>query len=328
MILDPLQPFFDHRGALILDGGLATELEKRGADLQGHLWSARLLLDNAGLVREVHAAYLEAGADCLVSASYQATVEGFLRRGVEEAEARRLLRRSVELAVVERDAFWARRQNRGGRLRPLVAASVGPYGAYLGDGSEYTGRYHLDAAGLRRFHALRWRELASAGADLMACETIPNHLEARVLAELIAETPEVPAWISFSCPDGCHLADGSDLQTVVGEIADTPGLLALGVNCVAPSLVQGLLSRLRAATDKPLVAYPNSGESWDSEEKSWSAGPEVGDLGIAGLAWHKAGARLLGGCCRTGPADIRRLRLALAAARRGKGLGACATERF
>ena len=321
MHLGPLQLFLDHQGLVFLDGGLATELEARGADLRDELWSARLLLDDPRLLMEVHTAYLEAGADCIVSTSYQATVEGFVRRGLAEEAALRLLRRSVELALAARDAFWARPENRQGRLRPLVAASVGPYGAFLADGSEYTGRYDLDAAGLRRFHAARWRELVAAGADLMACETIPNRAEALVLAGLIAETPGTPAWISFSCPDGRRLADGSELEATVTEVAPTPGLLALGVNCIAPSLVAGLLARLRGATDKPLAAYPNSGETWDAVEKRWVEGSSAGDFTAAAPAWQAAGARLLGGCCRTGPEDIRRLRQVLGTPAEGSDHG-------
>lgn len=313
MVLNPLEPFLARQGVLILDGGLATELEARGADLGHQLWSAQTLLEEEWMVSAVHTAYLEAGADCVLSASYQATVEGFLRQGVRESKARRLLHRAVELAVSARDAFWATEDEPSTRLRPLVAASVGPYGAFSANGSEYTGHYDLDAAGLRHFHAQRWRELASAGTDLMACETIPNRAEAKVLAELLAENPAVPGWISFSCPDGRHLADGSDLQATAAEIADTPGLLALGVNCVAPSLVEGLLARLREVTDKPLVAYPNSGERWDAIGKGWLAGSHTGDFGTLGVAWHAAGARLVGGCCRTGPAEIRRLRQTLVA---------------
>lgn len=312
---NPLTPFLERQGVVVLDGGLATELEARGVHLEEELWSARVLIDDPERIVEVHRAYLEAGADCIVSSGYQATVEGFVRWGLSEAEAWHLLRRSVELAVVARDAFWEERPRQGvqdggcsERLRPLVAAGVGPYGAFLADGSEYTGHYGLEIADLYGFHAPRWRELASSGADLMACETIPNRKEACALARLVAETPEVPAWISFSCPDGHHLADGDDLQATVAEIDQTPGLIAIGVNCLAPSLVEGLLRQLREVTDKPLLAYPNSGEAWDAQNKCWREGSRGDDLSTFALRWRAAGACLMGGCCRTGPEEIRRLR--------------------
>ena len=199
---NPIQPFLDFQDALILDGGLATELEARGCDLRDELWSARLLLEIPILIQEVHLDYYRAGADCGISASYQATIPALMARGLTEAEAIALLRLAVQLVIEARDQFWAEPANRKGRLRPIVAASVGPYGAALADGSEYTGDYDLDEAGLVDWHRQRWHILAGSGADILACETIPSHSETRALAKLMAETPEMPVWMSFSCKDG------------------------------------------------------------------------------------------------------------------------------
>jgi len=301
----PLRDLLDEQGLVVLDGGLASELEARGHDLSDDLWSARLLLDAPEAIGDVHTAYLEAGADCVVSASYQATLEGFARHGVGAREGRERLRLSVELAQQARDAFW--RTEPVGRHRPLVAASVGPYGAALADGSEYTGRYDRDVSGLREFHAERFGLLADSGADLLACETLPSVAEARVLLALLDETPGACAWFSFTACDATHISDGTPLAEVAREL-DHERVLALGVNCVPPPLVTGLLEELGAVTGRPLVAYPNSGEEWDSVAKRWIGRPDDDDPGESGTRWRRAGARLIGGCCRVGPDRIATLR--------------------
>jgi homocysteine S-methyltransferase len=302
---DPLPELLDTQGLVVLDGGLATELEARGHDLSDALWSARLLLDAPEAIRDVHAAYLEAGADCVVSGSYQATVEGFRRRGVGGEEARRLLRSSVDLAGEARDAFW--RPSSPGRLRPLVAASVGPYGAARADGSEYVGRYDLDEGGLRDFHEERFALLADSGADLLACETLPSRVEAQVLLRLLDETPGARAWFSFTARDTDHISDGTPLAEMAREL-DHERVVGIGVNCVPPALVPGLLSTLAHATDRPLVVYPNSGETWNAAARAWEGAPRGSSPDEACVAWRRAGAVFLGGCCRVGPAAIARLR--------------------
>jgi len=302
---DPLSALLDEQGLVVLDGGLATELEARGHDLSDALWSARLLLDAPEAIRDVHAAYLEAGADCVVSGSYQATVAGFRGRGVGAEEARTLLCSSVNLACEARDAFWQRPPP--GRLRPLVAASVGPYGAALADGSEYVGRYDLDESGLRDFHRERFALLAASGADLLACETLPSRSEARVLLRLLDETPGVRAWFSFTARDAHHLSDGTPIAEMAREL-DHDRVVGIGVNCVPPVLVPGLLSELAHASDRPLVAYPNSGESWNASARAWEGAPQGFRPEEACTTWREAGATFLGGCCRVGPAAIARLR--------------------
>ncbi len=310
---EPLSRFLERQGFVVLDGGLATELEVRGFDLADDLWSARLLVERPEAIRHLHRDYLEAGADCVVSASYQATVEGFARRGVGPGAAEDLLRLAVDLALAARDDFWSRPAHRQGRLKPLVAASVGPYGAFLADGSEYTGEYGAGEGALVDFHRRRLEILAASGADLLACETIPNGVEARVLARLLDEVAGPPAWLSFCCRDREHLSDGSELARVVEALDGGERIIAFGVNCTAPRHVPGLIARLRGATDKPIAVYPNSGEAWDAVAKRWTDSVTPMDFAAAAVAWHRAGARLIGGCCRTGPRDVRSMREGLLA---------------
>ncbi|MFQ5704869.1 MAG: homocysteine S-methyltransferase [Gemmatimonadales bacterium] len=301
---NPLLPFLERQGVLILDGGLATELEARGCDLDDELWSARLLMDDPELIRQVHLDYLRAGADCIVSASYQATREGFERCGSSRGQAVDLLRSSVRLAIETRDSFWEFPANRSGRVKPIVAASVGPYGAYLADGSEYRGDYDLERAELRRFHGDRWLVLAESGADLLACETIPSREEALALLALLHETPHVCAWFSFSCMDGERLNDGTRLTDVIEVLSEADQVVALGVNCTPPKFVPSLIARARDVTDKPIVVYPNSGETFEADGKRWLQSGMATPFGEASVAWRSLGASMIGGCCRTGPSDI------------------------
>jgi homocysteine S-methyltransferase len=308
---DPLAPFLAQGGALVLDGGLATELEGAGFDLDHPLWSARVLGDAPQAIAAVHRAYLEAGADCITTASYQASLPGFRRAGLSEAEAAERLRGSVLLAREAREAFWAEPANREGRSLPLVAASVGPYGASLANGAEYTGAYDLDLKGLSAFHRERFHLLAEAGADLVACETFPSAVEAEALLSLLPERPWVLAWLSFSCRDGERLCDGTPFVDAVRRAAAHPQVLAVGVNCTAPEHVEALLHAAARVTEKPLVAYPNSGERYDPVRRTWTGAAGAADWGVLARAWRAAGARLLGGCCRTGPSHVRAIRAAL-----------------
>ena len=311
---DPFAPFSRGQGFVLLDGGLATALEDRGHDLRDPLWSARVLLDAPEEVRSVHLEYLRAGADCIATVTYQATFEGLRARGLTDPEAEAQLLLAVRLAVEARDAFWADPDNREGRLRPLVAASVGPYGAYLADGSEYTGRYDLDEDGLVAWHRRRWHVLADSPADLLACETIPSGAEARALVRLLLETPGRWAWISFQCRDERCLADGTPLEEAVACCDRAERVAAIGVNCVPPERVGPLLELARSVSAKRLVAYPNSGDRYDPLTGTWCAGAAPFDPGLVG-DWRARGAGVVGGCCRVGPADITRMRSALLAER-------------
>ena len=300
----PLAPFLERNGVLILDGGLATELEARGHQLGNGLWSARLLHDAPEAIQQVHADYLSVGADCIITASYQASILGFLQQGYSETQAIDLLHKSVELAITSRDMFWTKTQHPPDRLRPLVAASIGPYGAYLADGSEYTGNYGLTEDELVAFHRQRWHILAATQADLLACETIPSAVEACALARLLEETPQRFAWLSFSCHDAQHISDGTLLADAVTPFVDNPQVVALGINCTPPQYVLPLIAAVRQVIQKPIIVYPNSGEIYDAKTKQWGAPPMSTGFATASQTWRQAGAALIGGCCRTSPSHI------------------------
>ena len=297
---------------LILDGGLATELEADGFDLNHPLWSARVLLETPAAIRAVHSRYLDAGADVIIAASYQASFPGLSKQGLSEEAAEGVFRCAVRIAVEERDRFWGDPANRAGRRRPLVAASVGPYGAFLADGSEYRGDYRVDDAGLAAFHERRLGVLAGAGADLLAVETIPSAREARVLGRLLDRlAPGPPAWICFACRDGGRLSDGTPVAPVAADLGRSARVFAVGVNCTAPKHLESLIPQLRAASGKPVVAYPNGDGRYDPIGKIWETPAEATDFARLAPRWNRLGATLLGGCCRTRPEDIRTIRAAL-----------------
>lgn len=291
------------QGVVILDGGLATELERRGADLKHELWSARMLIENPQLIRDAHRDFLRSGADVVTSASYQASLPGFERAGLRRGEAIEAMRRSVELAVEAREIFLAENAMKG-RLKPLVAASVGPYGACLHDGSEYTGDYDLGKQALIDFHRPRMEILSETEADLFAFETIPSLLEAEALLELLEEFDGLGAWLSFSCKDARHVAHGETFADGAALVKGHPQIVAVGVNCTDPVHVPGLLASAHDVA-VPLLAYPNSGEVWDAETQEWSG---QGATSLDARAWVHAGARLIGGCCRVRPEQIAAMR--------------------
>lgn len=304
---NPIDTILETQPLVVLDGALATELERRGADLRDPLWSAKILIESPNLIRDVHADYFAAGADCSTTASYQATFEGFARRGYGQEVARNLMRLSVQLATEARDTFWANPANRVGRVRPFVAASVGPYGAFLADGSEYRGNYGLSERELVEFHRPRMSVLVASGADMLACETIPCLVEAQALVRLLSEYPNMSAWISFSARDGEHTNHGERLADCAALLDNYPQVAAIGVNCTAPRYIPDLIRAIRSGTDKPIVVYPNSGETYDANTKTWSGEDTCEAFASDARMWYEAGARVIGGCCRTTPQHIREL---------------------
>jgi homocysteine S-methyltransferase len=283
-------------GPVVLDGGMSNQLESDGHDLSDELWSARLLAERPEAITAAHLAYFEAGADVAITSSYQATFEGFAGRGIGRERAAELLVSSVELA---REA--ARQARAKGVTRRLwVAASVGPYGAMLADGSEYRGRYGLSVAELEAFHRPRLEVLAGARPDVLALETVPDADEARALLRAVRGLG-VPAWLSYTV-EGDRTRAGQPLEEAFAQAADVEEIIAVGVNCCAPGDVEGAVEVARRVTGKPVVVYPNSGEAWVAEARAWKGRSSFTPEEVS--AWRSSGAGLIGGCCRVGPEAV------------------------
>lgn len=306
--MNPIERLLAEQTVMILDGGLATELEALGCDLDDPLWSARVLLEEPDRLREVARRYLEAGADCIATATYQASFPGLRVRGLSDVEIEALMRDAVRLVVEERDRFASNASD--ARQRPLVAASIGPYGAWLADGSEYRGDYGVETADLYDFHAPRWAVLAETPADVIACETTPCLEETLAYCRLAAVSGR-PTWVSFQCRDESTIADGTPLNEVVAICADEPNVVAVAINCTDPRFVTDLIGVAREATDLPILVYPNSGEKWNAATKTWTGTPTPTDWAARAEEWVKAGALGVGGCCRVSPSDIAAIRGAL-----------------
>ncbi|RSN79277.1 homocysteine S-methyltransferase [Streptomyces sp. WAC 05379] len=283
-------------GTVVLDGGMSNQLESAGHDLSDELWSARLLAEVPEAITEAHLAYFEAGADVAITAGYQATFEGFAKRGIGRERAAELIALGVELA---REAVARARAE--GIARPLwVAASVGPYGAMLADGSEYRGRYGLSVAELERFHRPRLEVLAGARPDVLALETVPDTDEAEALLRAVRGLG-VPAWLSYSVA-GDRTRAGQPLEEAFALAAGVDEVIAVGVNCCAPEDVEGAVETAARVTGKPVVVYPNSGEAWNAAARAWDGRSTFTAEEVQG--WRASGARLIGGCCRVGPEVI------------------------
>jgi homocysteine S-methyltransferase len=295
--VNPIEAILAREPFVLLDGGLASELAARGHDLDDPLWSARLLLDDPAAIAAVHRDYFAAGADVAITASYQAGLPGLRARGLSDAQARDVLRRSVAIARAE--AERARTDP-----RPLVVASLGSYGATVPGAAEYTGDFGpIDDDALAAFHAERLAVLRE-GADVVAFETIPSLREAEAIARVLAQAPPgLCAWVAFTCRDARTTGAGDPIAQCVAALAHAPGLAAIGINCSEPTIVEAALAAIARASALPALAYPNAGETWAAGR--W-CGTAVGPEAFTALArrWWAAGARLIGGCCRTTPAHV------------------------
>lgn len=289
----------------ILDGGMATELERRGCDISGPLWSARVLDESPEAIRQVHLDYLRAGADCISTASYQVSAKGYAEVGRPREDAARALRRSVEIAEDARAEY--RRESD----RPIwIALSLGPYGAALHNGAEFHGRYEIGFDELVSFHAERMTVAMETGADLVALETIPSLEEARAILAAIEQFPKARAWMSFTCRDGEHVAHEERLADCADLAGSSEWVAAIGINCTHPRFISPLIASAKSATDKPVIVYPNSGEAWDAATRCWTGKSDPGEYGALAAEWFAAGAHAVGGCCRTTPDHIKLARQA------------------
>lgn len=286
---------------LLLDGGLSNELEKQGCDLNQKLWSAKLLESNPEAIILAHLSYLESGAQCIITSSYQATLQGFMAIGYDEASAGGLILKSVQLAEEARKRFLSMNTHAS---KPLIAASIGPYGAYLADGSEYRGDYSISDQELKDFHEPRITLLANSTTDILACETIPDFREAKVLSEIL-ENVKKPAWVSFSCKDGKHISDGTPIDKCASFFANHPTVFAIGVNCTSPEFISALIRSIKTKSgNKKIVIYPNSGATYHAESKTWSSLSNLSSCEVMIKEWVNLGADIVGGCCGIGPQQI------------------------
>ncbi|MEQ8199147.1 MAG: homocysteine S-methyltransferase [Clostridiaceae bacterium] len=306
-IMNPIDKILKNHKIIILDGAMGTELGKRGCDINDPLWSAKILAENPEAIKSVHYDYFNSGADCAITSSYQATIEGYVKAGFSPSEASKLIKKSVEIASEARRDFWENAESKENRPYPLIAASIGPYGAFLADGSEYRGDYKITEEELMDFHRERMKILVEAGADILACETIPSFIEAKAIARLIEEFKGVYCWISFSCKNNLQISDGTLIADCARILDHYEQVAAVGLNCTAPKYVSSLIKEIRKSTKKPVVVYPNSGEEYDADSKGWNGHSEGKCHGSNAKGWYEDGASLIGGCCRTTPEDIKEI---------------------
>ncbi|OPJ62912.1 homocysteine S-methyltransferase [Clostridium oryzae] len=303
--MNPIKNILTDFPLIILDGALATELENRGCNINDSLWSAKILAENPDIIEQIHLDYFSAGADCAITASYQATIEGFVKKGFTESQAVALIKKSVEVAKRARDSFWEDPSNRTNRPFPFVAGSVGPYGAYLADGSEYRGDYKISCDDLIDFHRPRINILIEEGVDILACETFPSLEEAKAIVKLLEEFPDTYCWISFTGKNDFEISDGTLISECAKYLDTCRQVVATGINCTSPKFIPSLINEIKANTSKPIVVYPNSGEEYDAADKCWHGHTSSEEYASDAKVWFEHGAKLIGGCCRTKPADIK-----------------------
>lgn len=294
--------------AIIIDGALGTQIQRNGHNVNDSLWSAKFLAENPQVIKDVHMQYLQAGADIIITSSYQASFEGFLQKGFSKEKAVELLKLSINIALETRDEFWENCKQEN-RIKPLVAASVGPYGAYLADGSEYSGDYKISDYELKNFHKKRLEVLIQTNPDIYSFETIPSLNEAKILCELIEEFELVNSWLTFSAKNESFTNANDEICEAVKYLDSCKLLGAIGINCTAPQYIPQLIENVKSNTNKPIVIYPNGGSKYNPITKNWEKG-EISPVEYAKMAhlWFTKGATIIGGCCETGPEEIKEIR--------------------
>ncbi|AIR11372.1 homocysteine S-methyltransferase [Ligilactobacillus salivarius] len=286
---------------VVLDGAMSTPLERLGADTNNDLWTAKALIDNEELVYEVHKMYFEAGADLIITDTYQANVQAFEKVGYSEKEARNLIKKAVKIAQKARDDY----ENKTGKHN-YIAGTIGPYGAYLANGSEYRGDYELSTKEYQQFHLPRIEELATTGVDILAIETQPKLDEVLAILELLKEKyPQQKVYVSYTLSDDDTISDGTPLPRAIHALEDYLQVIAVGINCVKLELVEPALKNMKEITDKHLIVYPNSSAVYDPKSKTWSQPKTSATFEELIPNWYDAGARIIGGCCTTGPKEIK-----------------------
>ncbi len=290
---------------IVLDGALATELELMNFDLSNGLWSAKVLYENPSAIKKIHRSYLDAGADCIITASYQATITGFVSKGYTWQKAEDIIKFSVRLAKDAIDEYLHEENIR--ELKPFIAGSAGSYGAFLANGSEYRGDYKLSKKEYIDFHKRRVELLIEAGADIIAFETFPRLDEAAAVLEMMEEYKNHFCWIVFSAKDDSKISDGELFNNCVKELNGFESLAAVGINCSSPSVIKPLISNAIEYSIKPLIIYPNSGEVYNIKCSCWKGLKDEIFFGDLAQDWYKAGAKIIGGCCQIGPDQIKQI---------------------
>lgn len=300
-----VQDVLEKTGIMVIDGSMGFYLDALGCDLNDNIWTAKVLAERPDMVKQVHLGYFRAGADCGITCSYQATIPGLMTKGYTESEAEDIIASSVRVFQDARDQWWEEEGHAAGRAYPLCLASVGPYGAYLADGSEYRGNYRVSDQELREFHYRRMELLWNAGADILLMETQPSLREVLVEAK-IAEELGADYWVSFSCRDGSHTCEGDSIAQCAEALGTGhPHLRMVGVNCTFPQLIEPLIKEWRDNIDLPVAVYPNGSEGYDPETKTWSNNVAASRWGEYALRWMQDGAKAVGGCCGTLPEHIK-----------------------
>lgn len=303
-----LKKFLEKQNALILDGALGTQMQNHGFNINDSLWSAKFLDENPDAIKLVHKEYLEAGADCIISSSYQASLEGFLEKGFNEEKATHLISSSIKIAKDTRDEFWESYKN-SDRLKPLIAASIGPYGAYLANGAEYSGNYEISEEKLSSFHEKRLDTIMQMHPDIIACETIPLFSEVKILSKLLEKYEHTTSWICLSAKNENLTNAGDNIEEVISWLNTQKHIDAIGINCTAPQYISALIKKIKRISDKLIVIYPNGGSAYNPISKIWESSltdPE--EFAKMAFLWNSLGADIIGGCCETTPKEIKKIR--------------------
>lgn len=302
------QKILKTQNTIILDGALGTLMQEKGYNVSDSLWSARFLDENPNVIANIHKEYLQSGADCIITSSYQASIEGFLEKGFKKEKAIELIKLSIKIAIQTRDDFWDSLEDKRNRIKPLVAASIGPYGAYLANGAEYTGVYGISDAKLKEFHKKRLELIVEEKPDIIACETLPSFKEAQILCEHLKKYKNIESWICFSAKDDLSTNAGDNIIEAAKFLDTQEHISAIGINCTHPKYIASLIKKFKDNSSKPIVVYPNGGSKYNPITKKWEKAQITANEYVKmSQLWRASGATIIGGCCETGLEEIEAL---------------------
>ncbi|KAF6215599.1 hypothetical protein GE061_010355 [Apolygus lucorum] len=295
-----------------------TELElQTGAPADGHpLWASRFLVTDPEACVATYRELIRSGAGMVFTNTYQATPEAFMTHlELTESEALDVFKESVNLC--RRAIKEEKMQN------IIVAGSVGSINALRADGSEYSGEF---CSGISREtyiskHRSRLQALVDGGVDFITFETLPCSEEALALIDLLREFPGIKGWISFFGRNTTEISNGEKFADAAVKCwaRGKDQLVAVGVNCLDPAWVTPLFLSLKASDPTiPFVAYPNSGEKYDTAAKKWTPCESQKRVADYFPEWLDMGIAYVGGCCRNTAEDLRDMKRTMNAWKKNK----------
>ena len=283
----------------LLDGSMSFPMEQLGYNLKNKLWTGKALINNPDLIKDIHKGYIDAGADFISTSTYQISFDRLKNMGYQSEEIKKIFQKSVDIV---KDAIEESKLKK----EIKIVGSFGPYASYDPEASEYIGEYDSTDIEIKKFHLNNIRIIEETDLDIILYETIPCLREIKILSEALSHsTKEI--WISITCNEEMEFRDGSSFKDACEIISKIEKITTMGINCFSPLLVKKAIDLLKKYSNKKILIYPNSGEIYNPKERFWTGNNEFNNSMIKN--WLSLYPDIIGGCCRIGYDDIKKMRV-------------------